>query len=68
MRFAPMYRAGAVMGFRPRDVREMSLYDFTCCVVGYRDANEIDDAETPLSDAEADSLADFIDEPPPWLN
>lgn len=68
MRFAPLYRAGAVMGFTPAQVREMSLYDFTCAYVGYRTANEIDDDKAPLSDAEADNLADFIDEPPPWLN
>lgn len=45
------------MGFSPRDVDDMTLWEFACCVEGYRKANQAEeDPAPPMSD---DDLVKF---------
>ena len=46
------------MGFRPRDVDEMSLWQFACCSAGYRRAHSGEDARAPEA-IEAATLAAY---------
>ena len=35
------------MGFSPRDVDDMTLWEFQCCYDGYRKANETEERPPP---------------------
>lgn len=39
MKFSAIYGTGAVMGFSPRDVDEMSLWEFVACQKAYAKAH-----------------------------
>lgn len=47
------------MGFSPREIDAMSIWQFQAAVDGYRAAHE-PDGDKGLSDTEADELADWI--------
>lgn len=44
-----------MIGFTPRDVDEMTLWEFTACIAGYAKAHGVKDSR-PISDAEYDAL------------
>ncbi|MDO5658287.1 MAG: hypothetical protein Q4G36_08195 [Paracoccus sp. (in: a-proteobacteria)] len=50
-----LYGSGAVMGFTPREVREMTLDEFDACVAGYNRAQGTGPAPE-LSDADHAAL------------
>ena len=35
------------MGFSPRDIDDMTLWEFDCCLAGYHKAHSSDDATPP---------------------
>lgn len=57
-----------MIGWTPQQVDEMSLWQFRAAAEGYREAHAPDGAARGLSDEEFRSLAEWIDEPPAWVN
>jgi hypothetical protein len=55
-RWSTYYAAGCAMGFPPRDVDEMTLWEFACCADGYRKANQAEESPPPMDD---NSLAEL---------
>ncbi|AGT08351.1 hypothetical protein JCM7686_1249 [Paracoccus aminophilus JCM 7686] len=55
-----LYGSGAVLGYRPLDVREMTLDEFGACVAGWNRAQGTGPAPD-LSDADYDALAALTD-------
>lgn len=53
IRFSSLYGNGAVMGFTPQQVNEMSVFEFMSAALGYEKAHSNDDS---LTDAEQDDL------------
>lgn len=51
------------MGFTPREVDQMSLWEFSAASGGFMKANSSDET---LSSEQAEALAAWIDEPPIW--
>ncbi|MBA4797017.1 MAG: hypothetical protein H2043_06415 [Rhizobiales bacterium] len=44
------------MGYSPADVDEMTLWEFECCVVGWRRANGVKDPTPTMSPEKAAAL------------
>lgn len=59
MRFAAIYANGAVMGFTPQQVNEMSMWQFLAAVDGYVKANSAEDTGG-LSESEKDDIAGWL--------
>lgn len=59
MRFADFYKAGAVMGFSPRDVDAFSLWQFQAAIAGW---NEAHGGSRGLTADEFRELSDMIDQ------
>jgi hypothetical protein len=38
------------MGYSPRDIDDMTLWEFDCCLAGYRKAHSSEDTTPPMSD------------------
>jgi hypothetical protein len=50
-RWSSYYGAGAVIGFTPRDVDDMTLWEFQACSEGYRKAHASEEqAPPPMAD------------------
>jgi hypothetical protein len=48
---------GAAMGFTPREVDEMTLWELSACIDGYNEANSADDPTPPhMSSEEFDEM------------
>lgn len=60
IRFSSFYGLGAVMGFSPEAVGDLSLWQFAAAVEGYVDANSQDDGA--LSNQEVEDLWSWIQE------
>ncbi|TJV20614.1 MAG: hypothetical protein E5Y04_31710 [Mesorhizobium sp.] len=58
MRFAAIYGTGAAIGFSPRQIDEMTVWQFMASVNGYIKANSSDDQ--PLSGSERDELWELV--------
>ena len=56
MRFGPIYSTGIAMGLGPRQVDDLSLWEFGQIVDGWMTANGIEPRTKPLSDDEHDAL------------
>lgn len=41
------------MGFPPRDVDDMTLWEFACCADGYRQAHQTEETPPPPMDDES---------------
>ena len=65
--FAGFYSLGCVMGFHPRQVDDMSIWEFMCCADGYAQANSPSE-DALLTVGEIEALAASIDEPPIWVH
>lgn len=61
MRFAPFYEAGAVMGFSPREVDAMSLWQFFAAADGFIAANTPKGKGAAMSDDEFEAAAAALD-------
>ncbi len=59
---AKVYGAGAVMGFTPQQVNDMSMWQFNAALEGYVEANSADDGAGKLSEKEADELWEWMQE------
>lgn len=59
MHFADFYRSGVIMGFSPREVDAMSLWQFQAAIAGWIEAHG---GESGLSVAEFRELSDMIDQ------
>lgn len=46
-RWSTYYAAGAVMGFPPRDIDDMTLWEFAVCYEGYRKAHASEEEAPP---------------------
>jgi hypothetical protein len=55
------YGTGAVLGFTPRQVDEMTLWEFAAICDGYAKANNPDYKDS-MSDSEFDEIVDFLDQ------
>jgi hypothetical protein len=55
------------MGFHPRQVDDMSIWEFMCCADGYAQANSPSE-DAPLTVGEIEVLSASIDEPPIWVH
>lgn len=60
LRFAKIYGAGAVMGYSPQQVDEMSMWQFFAAIDGYVKANGGGGKEGALSDTEKDEIWDWM--------
>lgn len=49
------------MGYSPRDVREMSLWEFHSCVAGFIKANNPEKSNSGLTHQEIEELSDLLD-------
>jgi hypothetical protein len=61
LRFAAVYGNGAVMGFTPQQVNEMSIWQFMSALDGYSKANSAE-GDKSLSDSEKDELWEWLQE------
>lgn len=61
MRFAAVYGAGAVIGFTPREVDQMSMWEFMAAVEGWIKANTSDEGQ---SAQEKDELWEWLQQRP----
>ncbi|MET3601811.1 hypothetical protein [Martelella mangrovi] len=59
---AKVYGAGAVMGFTPQQVNEMSMWQFNAALEGYVEANSADESAGKLSQSEADEIWEWMQE------
>ncbi|TBC01421.1 hypothetical protein ELH34_37445 [Rhizobium ruizarguesonis] len=56
-RWSSYLAAGAVIGYSPRDIDDMTLWEFACCSEGYRKAHASEEPPPPpMGD---DELADL---------
>ena len=53
-----MYGAGAVLGYTPQEVNEMSVWQYMAAIEGYEAAHSPDDGS--LSKGEIDELWDWL--------
>ncbi len=60
IRFGAIYGTGAVLGFTPRDIKEMSMWEFMAALEGYVKANSADDGK--MSSAEVDDVWKWMQE------
>lgn len=49
-RWSGYYGSGAAMGYSPRQVDEMSLWEFGCIVEGYKRANGFEEGPPAMDD------------------
>ncbi|MBZ9653549.1 hypothetical protein [Phyllobacterium lublinensis] len=49
-RWSGYYAAGAAMGFSPRQIDEMSLWEFGAVIDGYKRANGVEEAPPTMAD------------------
>ncbi len=54
MRLAAIYGNGAVLGFSPQQVNEMSMWQFMAALDGYVTAHSADDGKSLTKDEEDD--------------
>lgn len=59
MRFAAIYGNGAVLGFTPQQVNEMSMWQYMTAMDGYIKANSTEEPGK-LSTKETDELWDWL--------
>jgi hypothetical protein len=53
-------------GLSPRQVDELSLWEFTAAIAGWNKAQGDEKGAQPLTVEEFDALADWLDAPPAW--
>lgn len=58
MKFSGFYGWGAILGFSPRDVDQMSLWEFTACVDAHRKASGTEpEVKAPSADEYFEQVA-----------
>lgn len=63
MKFSTFYGSGAAMGFPPREIKAMTLWEYMACVSGWNRANSSGHAHQgdPISDEEYDRVCKIMD-------
>lgn len=63
MKFSTFYGSGAAMGFPPREIKAMTLWEYMACVKGWNRAQGGGHAHEgdPISDEEYDRVCKLMD-------
>lgn len=52
--YSDLYGTGCAIGFTPREVDELTFWEFAACIDGYNRANGADEMPEPMSGEEFD--------------
>jgi len=64
LRFAAIYGTGAVIGLTPREVDQLSMWEFMAAVEGWIKANTTEESSGTLGSKEADEIWEWMQTQP----